>query len=69
MTNKENCKLHLMFLPSVTFQYHFFEVMAEALYAIIVHLMIHDSHALGNNHVRLQFNNSKIHQHKLYNQV
>jgi urease accessory protein UreE len=54
-----------MLSPPVTFQHHFLEVMVEALYAIIIHLMIQNSHALGNNHVRLQLNNSEIHQHKL----
>lgn len=65
MTNKGNGKLHLMLSPRVTFQHYFLEVMAEALYAIITHLIIQYSHALRNNHVRLQHNNSKIHEHKL----
>lgn len=65
MTNKETGKLHLMLSPPVTFQHHFLEVMVEALYAIIIHLMIQYFHAPGNNHVRLQLNNSKIHEHEL----
>lgn len=65
MTNKENGKLLLMFFLLVTSQHYFLEVMAEALYAIITHLIIQYSHALRNNHVRLQHNNSKIHEHKL----